>query len=151
MPYATVNSKELYYTINEPKGKVKATLIFIHGLGSSSCFYHTTIPDLRCGVRSIALDTCGSGLSKLSGPEQTVETITDDIAGLLDTLKVDEKIIVVGHSMGGIVASQFASSYPTRVKGVVLIGPVNPKPEMSEVFSQRIKTVQQGSFLLQCC
>ena len=47
--------------------------------------------------------------------------------------------------MGGIVASFLAATYPDRVKGVVLIGPVNPSPAVVPVFEKRIETVKRGT------
>jgi len=57
---------------------------------------------------------------------------------------VTEKVTVVGHSMGGIVASQIAATYPDLVRGVVLLGPVNPVPALAEVFGKRIEVVKKG-------
>lgn len=153
MPFLTVNKKNLYYTINRPVETAKTLLVFIHGLGSSSCFYQTVIPNLRADVCAIALDTYGSGLSKLNdggASEQSVESITKDVAGLLDALKVRGKVVIVGHSMGGIIASLFAASLPDLVRGVVLIGPVNPSHAMAEVFERRIQVVQKGPFIPYC-
>ncbi|KAL3427529.1 fumarylacetoacetate hydrolase [Phlyctema vagabunda] len=143
MPFAKANNKNLFYTINRPVDSAKTVIIFIHGLGSSSCFYQTVIPNLDADICAIALDTCGSGLSKLACSEQTIETIREDVISLLDTLEIQERIIIVGHSMGGIIASSVAASHPERVKGVVLIGPVNPSTAMSEVFKKRIQVVQK--------
>lgn len=53
--------------------------------------------------------------------------------------------MVVGHSMGGTIASYIAAEYPERVKGVVLIGPVNPDPALADVFGKRIEVVKNGS------
>lgn len=54
--------------------------------------------------------------------------------------------MVVGHSLGGIIASYIAAEHPDRVKGVVLIGPVNPVPAMADVFSKRIEVLKKGSY-----
>ena len=62
-------------------------------------------------------------------------------------LNVREKVVMVGHSMGGIVASYLAAEYPDRVKGVVLLGPVNPMPALAEVFGTRIEVVKKGVYL----
>ncbi len=48
--------------------------------------------------------------------------------------------------MGGIIASYIAAEHPDRVKGVVLIGPVDPAPAMADVFSKRIEVVKKGSY-----
>lgn len=84
----------------------------------------------------------GSGLSKYNGSEQSIQSIAADAREVLSSLKVNtEDVVVVGHSMGGMVASHLTSSY--RFKGVVLIGPVHPNPNAATVFGKRIETVQQ--------
>jgi pimeloyl-ACP methyl ester carboxylesterase len=129
MPSVTINSKSLFYTIDEPPlGTTKSTTIFIHGLGSSSCFYKTITPSLRAFTRCISLDTPGSGLSSLGASEQSVSNIAKDAISLLDALEIKEKVIVVGHSMGGIVPNYIAAEYQERVKAVIVLGPVNPAP-----------------------
>lgn len=92
------------------------------------------------------MDTYGSGLSKLQPrqSENSISTITADVIGLLDYLGED-KICIVGHSMGCIVASNVAAEHPDRVQKVVLIGPVHPSARMAEVFEGRIATIQKGT------
>jgi pimeloyl-ACP methyl ester carboxylesterase len=146
MPHIKINNKSLFYTLeSNDSSPTKITAILLHGLGSSSCFYKSITPNLRDAVRCISIDTPGSGLSEL-GPDQGIETITKDVIGLLDTLKIQEKVILVGHSMGGIVANQIAAQYPDRVKGVVLLGPVHPGPNTKAPFEERIKIVKQSTY-----
>jgi pimeloyl-ACP methyl ester carboxylesterase len=143
MPSVKINGKRLFYTIDgDPATKV--TTLFIHGLGSSSCFYHSIIPGLKSSTCCIALDIPGSGQSELGKSEQSIATIAEDAVGLLDTLNIKEKVIVVGHSLGSIVANYFAATYPDRVRGVVLLGPVDPNPAIVPVFDQRIQVVKNG-------
>lgn len=59
---------------------------------------------------------------------------------------------VVGHSMGGMIACKLAVSYPERVRGLALLGPVSPSPALSDVFSKRIAVVQKGKVVIcSCC
>ncbi|TVY81120.1 putative aminoacrylate hydrolase RutD [Lachnellula suecica] len=144
MPFTEINQKRLFYTIDEQAegSSPKTTTLFIHGLGSSSCFYKTIIPSLTPVTRCIALDTPGSGLSSLGTSAQSVSSIAEDAVALLKELKVTEKVVVVGHSMGGIVANHIAATYPELVRGVVLLGPVNPAPALAEVFGKRKEVVK---------
>lgn len=61
----------------------------------------------------------------------------------MDKLEV-EKAIVVGHSMGGIVAAHLAASRSERIVAAVLIGPVYPNQGLIPVFEKRIQTVEQS-------
>jgi pimeloyl-ACP methyl ester carboxylesterase len=147
MPSVSINGKSVFYTIDQiDDNPAQTTALLIHGLGSSSCFYKTITPSLKSTARCISLDTPGSGLSGLGNSEQSISSIARDVIGLLDELQIREKIVVVGHSMGGIIASYIAAEHPDRVKGVVLIGPVNPVPAMADVFSKRIEVIKKGSY-----
>lgn len=90
------------------------------------------------------MDTYGSGLSKLSHPENSIQAIAKDAIALLDALSVTQKVVVVGHSMGGIVASELSATFSERVEGVVLLGPVHPGPKITEVFEARIGVVEKS-------
>ena len=149
MPSLAINGKSLFYTIDQnDDNPPKTTALFLHGLGSSSCFFKTITPSLKSDTRCILIDTPGSGLSELGKAEQSVSSIANDAIAFLDALKVEEKVVVVGHSMGGLVANHIASEYPERVKGVVLIGPVNPNPALTDVFEKRIEVVKKGTLPL---
>ncbi|KJF60186.1 alpha/beta hydrolase [Coccidioides immitis RS] len=151
MPFKTINSKSLYYTLTPPSSTSTSssnplTLLFIHGLGSSSSFYFPIIPYLSSlGHRCITLDTHGSGASIYNAEAgNSISSIASDATSLLDALQIEKDVVVLGHSMGGIVASQLAASDVNgRVKAVVLIGPVNPNPAAAEVFGKRIKIVEE--------
>ncbi|KAI1997636.1 hypothetical protein LOZ53_000454 [Ophidiomyces ophidiicola] len=149
MPLKTINSKSLYYTLTGPTTSSASnplTLIFVHGLGSSSSFYFPIIPHLSSlGHRCITIDTHGSGASRYHADAgNSIASIKSDVTGLLDALEISRNVVVVGHSMGGIIASQLAASDNIgRIAAVVLIGPVNPNPAAAEAFGKRIKIVQE--------
>ena len=149
MPYLAVNGKSLFYTYTEHENassNSERTILLLHGLGSSSCFYQAITSQLRSVSRCIALDTSGSGLSQLgSSAQQSIVSIAADAIGVLDALNVKDKAFIVGHSMGGIVASYLAAEFPNRICGVVLLGPVHPSPPVSTAFEDRIRLIQKGS------
>lgn len=152
MPFADINSKRVFYTIASPDSNTPSTgftLLCIHGLGSASSFYHPITPYLTSlGHTVLAADTHGAGLSLYTGSGNSTLTIRDDVLELLDKLEgsYPKNVIVLGHSMGGIVASEIALKDQDRIKAVVLIGPVNPNPGAAEVFAKRVEIVASGIF-----
>lgn len=149
MPFVTINKKSIFYSVTPQTEDLDHpnTTLFIHGLGSSSSFYHTIIPGISSQSTCIAFDIPGSGLSSLGGPPQSVNSIVEDAVALLNVLQgtaVNGKVWVVGHSMGGMIACELAIQYPHRVKGLILPGPVHPSPTLSEVFTKRIAAVLKG-------
>ena len=71
--------------------------------------FDVILPDLR-----------GFGQSTTVETPYTISDMADDLAGLLDRLKI-EKVALAGHSMGGYVALAFAKKYPQRVSGLGLV------------------------------
>jgi pimeloyl-ACP methyl ester carboxylesterase len=78
--------------------------------------------------RVIAVDLRGHGRS--SAPEHGYGALdfASDLAGLLDTLKV-ERVVAFGHSMGGVVVSALAVEHPERVDGLVCVDPAYLLPD----------------------
>jgi pimeloyl-ACP methyl ester carboxylesterase len=104
MPVLRLHYKQIHYTdLKREDGNVRETFIFMHGLGSSQNYYHAVTQGLvASGFRCIIFDNTGAGRSSYTFVEQSIETLGDDIVGILDALQV-EKAVVVGHSMGGYV------------------------------------------------
>jgi pimeloyl-ACP methyl ester carboxylesterase len=104
MPFLQISNKKIHYADLKPEGKdVLETFIFMHGLGSSQNYYHAVAERLRAsGFRCIIFDNTGAGRSPYIGSDSSIESLGDDIIGILDALQVP-KAVVVGHSMGGYV------------------------------------------------
>src|ERR1700712_35077 len=103
----------------------------VHGLGSTQNYYAPILPAFtEENFRCIAFDTTGSGRSPpVHNTTQNVQTLSDDIIVLMDFLKV-EKAVLVGHSMGCLVAANLALTFPERIVASVWIGPVYPGPQL---------------------
>lgn len=106
MPFLRLGYKQIHYADLKPEGKALETFILMHGLGSSQDYYHAVAQGLvASGFRCIIFDNTGAGRSPYTFVEQSVQTLADDVIGVLDTLEVS-KAVVVGHSMGGYVLSR---------------------------------------------
>ncbi|KAF2115167.1 Alpha/Beta hydrolase protein [Lophiotrema nucula] len=145
MPFLQLGYKKIHYTDLKPEveSAPRETFIFVHGLGSSQDYYQAVALGLQHHkFRCITFDTTGAGRSPYTQVEQSIESISDDVIGIMDALQVS-KAIVVGHSMGGIVAAHLAAERSDRVVAAVLIGPVYPSDSAGPVFEKRIETVEQ--------
>lgn len=143
MPFVKINGKRLFYTIDGDSG-TGATTLFIHGLGSSSCFFYSIIPGLKSFTRCVALDLPGSGQSELGKSELSIASVIEDAIVLLDTLNIKDKVVLVGHSVGCTLVDYLAATYPDRVRAVVLLGPLFPHPAMVPLLEERINIVKNG-------
>ena len=133
--------------VREPPPKPVALLL--HGLGSSSCFYHAITPIISSSIRCIAFDYPGSGMSPPapSSASITIETLAKTAIELLDELNFKVKVVLVGHSIGSIIASHLAAEYPNRVGGIVLLGPLNPCKGLRCILEGRVEGITQGVYL----
>ncbi len=102
-------------------------VIFLHGNFSAALYWEETMLALPDNYRGIAPDLRGYGWSedKLINSTRGMRDMSDDIAALMDTMKI-EKAHFVGWSMGAGVIYRLITDYPGRAFSVTLISPVSP-------------------------
>ena len=106
----------------KPNGK---TVMLMHGKNFNGAYWKTTIDALTAeGYRVIVPDQIGFGKSsKPIGYQFTFQQLAQNTKAVLDALHID-KIYLLGHSMGGMVATRFALMYPEVVEKLVLENPI---------------------------
>ena len=103
-------------------GKKSGTpVIFLHGITDSWHSYELVLPLLSPNIRAFAISQRGHGDSERPITGYHPKDFAADIAAFVKQKKL-ERVVVVGHSMGSVVAQQFALDYPHLLKGLVLIG-----------------------------
>ncbi len=95
-------------------------LLLIHGIGDSSDTWQPLIEPLARRHTVIAPDLLGHGCSEKPRADYSVAAYANAMRDLLAVLDV-ERVTVVGHSLGGGVAMQFAYQYPERCERLVLV------------------------------
>lgn len=98
-------------------------IIFLHGYTDSSHSWSSTTPWLADTYRTYVPDQRGHGDSDRPGHGYTVAQYAEDVIAMMDQLQIQQAVIV-GHSMGSIIAHQVASAYPDRVSQLVLVASV---------------------------
>jgi pimeloyl-ACP methyl ester carboxylesterase len=101
------------------KGRGPA-LLLIHGIGDSSDTWEPLIDELAREYTVIAPDLLGHGRSAKPRADYSVAAYANAMRDLLVALDLD-RATVVGHSLGGGVAMQFAYQYPERCERLVLV------------------------------
>ncbi|HKE55151.1 MAG TPA: alpha/beta hydrolase [Pyrinomonadaceae bacterium] len=118
--YAPVNGLKMYYEIHGSGEPV----VLLHGAFMSiSGDWNDWINELSKTRKVIAVEMQGHGRTADIKRDLTYENLADDVAGLLDYLKVPSADIV-GYSLGGGVALQCAIRHPEKVRKVVSISAV---------------------------
>jgi pimeloyl-ACP methyl ester carboxylesterase len=95
-------------------------LVFLHGIGGNSDGWAKQLSAFGDEYRVIAWDAPGYGQS-FDFPEEapSLEGYASEFAAVLEGLDV-ERAIVVGHSLGGLIAACAAAKYPARIERLVL-------------------------------
>lgn len=116
--------KMAYMDVYPQKANGK-TVVLLHGKNFNGAYWKTTIEALtKEGYRVIAPDQVGFGKSsKPVGYQFTFQQLALNTKSLLDSLKID-KMHLLGHSMGGMLATRFALMYPEMVEKLILENPI---------------------------
>ena len=141
MPKLQTNNINLYYEIHG-EGQ---PLLFIHGLGSSIRDWEFQVAEFAKSYKVVTCDLRGHGQSDKPAGPYSVPMFASDVFGLLQSLSIASAHIV-GISLGGAIAFQFAIDYPTMVKTLAIVNsaptlgdPEQARPEVE----RRVGIVQQ--------
>lgn len=111
----------LHVAVDEGQGP---PVVLLHGIASSSVTFENVIPLVRDRHRVIAIDLLGFGSSP--APQEAGYTIEEHLAAVARTiaaLRLRQPVVLVGHSMGALIAARYAARYPKRVSRLVIVSP----------------------------
>lgn len=114
------------------------TIVLIHGFGGRARQWRYQIEEFASQNRVIALDMRGHGRSSRPDTGFEMGRLLADITAVLNHLHINHPIILVGHSFGVAIATEFAHTYPQRVGRLILIagaGEYNIHPTFRLIFN----------------
>jgi pimeloyl-ACP methyl ester carboxylesterase len=124
-----VPTSRLTTNVLSAAGRTGPVVLFVHGNVSSALFWQPTMLALPQAYRPLAMDLRGFGDTDDEPVDATrgVRDWSDDLAALIDALKLDS-VHLVGWSMGGGVVLQYLVDRPGthRVASLTLVDPVSP-------------------------
>lgn len=139
MDFATIAGITLHYTHEGVPGGFP--LVFINSLGTDLRIWDRMVPNFAGRYPVIRYDKRGHGLSDCPPAPYSIRDHAADLAGLLDSLDVPQAILV-GISVGGMIALAFAARWPKRVQSLVL-SDTAPKIGTAAMWNKRITTLRQ--------
>lgn len=122
MPQLEVDGAALTYDDEGPRDGDAVPLVFIHGWTADRHRWDHQMAHFSATRRVIRLDLRGHGESGGAGV-RTVAELADDVLALLDHLKAD-RVVLIGHSMGGMISQTIALAHPERVERMVLVNSI---------------------------
>lgn len=102
-------------------GEGEDIIVFENGLGGPFHDWQFVIEEIKEDARLIGYHRTGYGNSGVAKENRDTRQIAKELNSLLDELGIKQKIILVGHSFGGLCVQHFARLYPERVKAVLLL------------------------------
>lgn len=113
------------------RGSGTMTVVLINGFGASSIGWpREWVRTLADDARVIMPDNRGSGWSQAVEAPFTVRDMADDVIDVLDDAEV-ERAVLMGLSMGGMIAQEVALAAPERVAALCLVGTRPPAPKFT--------------------
>ncbi len=114
-------------------------VMLMHGKNFFGAYWKKTIAHLADqGYRVVVPDQIGFGKSSKPNIHYSFQLLAQNSKQLLEKLEVDE-VAVVGHSMGGMLATRFALMYPERTSHLILENPIGLEDYRRKVDFQSIE------------
>ncbi|QJR82200.1 alpha/beta hydrolase [Alteromonas pelagimontana] len=122
---------------NQGEGQV---IIGLHGFLDNAASLEPLFPYLT-QYRFISLDLAGHGTSthRPHGSHYNLVDYLQDLYSLLDHYEFNN-VILLGHSLGGILATMYAATFPEQVKGVISIDACGPLTKPTDTIAEQIRT-----------
>ncbi len=117
MPYTTRDGVRLFYT---DSGSGDPPLIFVHGWCCDWSHWRRQLPAFRRKHRAVAVDLRGHGHSSKPKQDYTMDGFAEDLEWLIGDLGL-RKPVVIGHSMGGVIALRLAGRGNRDIAGLVIV------------------------------
>jgi len=133
--FGTSRHEYLHTIVGGQTNESSPKLVYIPGYGAGSGFLFRAYQGLTAGFRTFAVDPLGTGLS--GRPRFTAKTTAEAESFFIQSLEnwreaagID-KMILLGHSMGGYISAAYALQYPERVQHLIMVCPagVGRRPE----------------------
>ncbi|PRX44211.1 pimeloyl-ACP methyl ester carboxylesterase [Prauserella shujinwangii] len=124
-PFVTTDGTPLHVTVTGP-GAAATTLVLVHGWTQDHRTWDRVLPRLPRSLRVLRYDLRGHGASAPARPgTATIDQLADDLAELLADRVPEGRIVLAGHSMGGMTIMALADRHPrlvgSRVDGVAFV------------------------------
>ena len=123
---------EIPTTANYVRKGSGSPVILIHGVAASLHDWDELTPELtKHGYASYALDLLGHGDSpKPDSRSYHVDWLFEHFSKWMASLHLTEPAILIGHSLGGYIALEYARRFPTRTRGLVLVSPFYSRSQL---------------------
>ena len=122
--FAELKNGNIFYQEFASDNPIGQIVVLVHGFSTPSIVWKGIIPYLTdAGYDVIAYDHYGRGFSARPKVDYTKNFYISTLLELIDYLKIEQKVHLIGYSMGGPIVGYFASENPNKVESVNFIAP----------------------------
>jgi pimeloyl-ACP methyl ester carboxylesterase len=139
MPKIAANGIEFYYEIHGSG----PTLVLLEGLGYASWMWNRQVKELAEHFTVVLFDNRGVGYTDKPETEYSIQLFAEDTAEVLRALNI-EKAHILGVSMGGFIAQEFAINYPEMVDSLILCCTSFGGPNSIPIPQETLDIMMQG-------
>ncbi len=123
--------------------------VCVHGLTTPGFVWDGIAEGLvRLGFRVLVYDLYGRGFSDRPGGPQDHAFFQTQLSELLADQSVEEDITLIGYSMGGVIATQFAAQQPQRLRRLILLAPAGIEPVAAGLLALAARAPGLGRWLM---
>ena len=140
MSFISSNGRVIHYSYSNNNSD--QTFLFINSLGTDFRIWDEVVNDLKAFGNILLYDKRGHGLSDLAQTKNGLKDYADEAYYLLEKLSINN-CIVIGISVGGMIAPILAYYHPERVKKIIVCGAAN-KIGNSQTWNERIEQVRSN-------
>ena len=142
--WAELSDGNIFYRWFHPHKEIanEETIVLVHGFSTPSFVWRGLIDNFcNSGFKVLVYDHFGRGFSERPRINYDKELYVRSLKDLIDNQKIENKVHLVGYSMGGPIVGYFAEKYSELTKSISLIAPAGFQQAMSGVNSWTIKPI----------
>ena len=134
MPYVPLPPGRVHYAERGERQAGRPSVLLIHGAGAGSAIWSMTLARIARTAHAVAIDLPGHGPSERGDGPLDLARYRDAVGLLAATLCLGPSVLV-GHSMGALVAVDAALTWPDKVRALVLVAGAPRLPVHDELMS----------------
>jgi pimeloyl-ACP methyl ester carboxylesterase len=124
----------------DSRGNGDTPVLFLHSFAGDCTHWSPVLEALAPRRRVVAFDFSGHGLSPAARGRYSIRRLAQDVLAVANAQNL-ETFVLVGHSMGALVAAEFAAAGPQRVKKLIL---VDPPPAPGAMPAEAIRKIRES-------